>query len=305
MIHPKKVKSMLNSIYQIYEGSVFRPPSEAHSLILQATIGCSHNKCTFCISFQDKEFRIKSFEEIKRDVEAVLPYYRNSKRIFLADGNALIIPTPDLLKILNLLTNNFPNLERVGIYAGPMDILKKSVEELRLLKDAGLGIIYIGLESGSDMILKRVKKGALSKQMIEAADKVKKAGITLSVIFILGLGGKKYTKEHAQKTAEILSEMDPDFIGALTLMVVKGTPIYKEVKNKDLEILDPRGVFEELQILIQNLSLTHCVFRANHASNYLPVGGTFPEDKEMILKRLDKILKMEDVSFKPEWLRAL
>jgi radical SAM superfamily enzyme YgiQ (UPF0313 family) len=296
---------MFSQPYNIYEGPVFRPPSEARSLILQVTLGCSHNKCTFCISFQDKEFRIKSFEEIKRDVEYVLPHYKGAKRIFLADGNALVIPTPDLLKILNLLTANFPNLERIGIYAGPMDIKKKSVEELKQLKEAGLGIIYVGLESGSDMILKKVKKGALSKQMIEAAEKVKEAGITLSVIFILGLGGKRYTKEHAQETAKILSKMDPDYIGALTLMIVKGTPIYEEVKNKELEILDPRGVFEELQILIANLNLSNCVFRANHASNYLPVGGTFPQDKEIILKRLDKILSMKDVSFKPEWLRAL
>jgi radical SAM superfamily enzyme YgiQ (UPF0313 family) len=296
---------MINSIYQIYEGSVFRPPSEARSLILQATLGCSHNKCTFCITFQDKEFRIKDFEAIKRDVEAVLPYYKNTKRIFLADGNALVIPTKDLVKILDLLRNNFPKLERVGIYGGPHDILKKSVEELKELKNAGLGIIYVGLESGYDMILKKVKKGALSKQMIEAASKVKDSKITLSVIFILGLGGKKYSEEHAKETAKILSEMDPDYIGALTLMVVKGTPIYEEVKNNELEILDPRGVFEELRVLIQNLNLTNCVFRANHASNYLPVGGTFPKDKEMILKRIDRILEKEDVSFKPEWLRAL
>jgi radical SAM superfamily enzyme YgiQ (UPF0313 family) len=296
---------MFPSIHNIYEGSVFRPPSEARSLILQATIGCSHNKCTFCITFQDKDFRIKEFEAIKRDVEAVLPYYKNAKRIFLADGNALVIPTNDLLKILNLLTNNFPNLERVGIYASPQDIRKKSVEELKLLREAGLGIIYIGLESGSDMILKKVKKGALSKQMIQAADLVKESKITLSVIFILGLGGTKHSKEHAQKTAEILSKMDPDYIGALTLMVVKGTPVYEEVKKGELEILNPREVFEELKILIENLNLTNCVFRANHASNYLPVGGTFPKDKEMILGRIEKILRQKDVSFKPEWLRAL
>jgi radical SAM superfamily enzyme YgiQ (UPF0313 family) len=150
-----------------------------------------------------------------------------------------------------------------------------------------------------------VKKGALSKQMIQAADKVRESKITLSVIFILGLGGRKHSEEHASETAKILSEMDPDYIGALTLMVVKGTPIYEEVKNNELEILDPRGVFEELQVLIQNLNLTNCVFRANHASNYLPVGGTFPKDKDMILKRIERILKKEDVSFKPEWLRAL
>jgi radical SAM superfamily enzyme YgiQ (UPF0313 family) len=296
---------MFGDSYQLYEGSVFRPPSEARSLILQATIGCSHNRCTFCITYRDKEFRFKSFEDIKRDVEYVLPHYEYAKRIFLADGNALKIPTKDLLKILNLLGDNFPKLERVGIYACPHDILKKSVSELKELKEAGLGIIYVGLESGSDRILKKVRKGALSKQMIEAAEKVKESGITLSVIFILGLGGREHSREHAQETAKVLSEMDPNYIGALTLMVVKGTEIYDEVKNSELEILDPRGVFEELRILIRNLKLSHCVFRANHASNYLPVGGTFPNDKEMILKRIDKILKMKDVSFKPEWLRAL
>ncbi|UCE73783.1 MAG: radical SAM protein [Methanomassiliicoccales archaeon] len=296
---------MFDEVYQIYEGTVFRPPSEARSLILQATIGCSHNRCTFCISYRDKKFRIKSFEEVKQDVENVLPYYKNTKRIFLADGNALKIPTNDLSKILHLLEDNFPKLERVGIYACPHDVLKKSVSELKELKKAGLGIIYIGLESGSDFILKKVRKGALSKQMIEAVGKVKEADILLSVIFILGLGGKKLSEEHAKETAKVLSEMDPDYAGALTLMVVKGTEIYDEVKNGELELLDPRGVFQELRILIQNMNLSHCVFRANHASNYLPVGGTFPEDKKNILDRIDRILKKKDVSFKPEWLRAL
>lgn len=292
-------------MYNIYEGSVFRPPSEARSLILQATIGCSHNKCTFCITYRDKKFRIKSFEEIKRDVETVLPYYRDTKRIFLADGNALIIPTEDLLNILHLIKQNFPKLERVGIYACPQDILKKSLSELMELKSSGLDIVYLGLESGSDDILRKVKKGVSSKRMIEAADKVKGARIVLSVIFILGLGGKQKSKEHALKTAKILSKMDPDYIGALTLMAIKGTEIYEEVKTGKLELLEPRDVFEELGILIENLNLSDCVFRANHASNYLPVGGTLPGDKQIMLKKIRKILQMDDVSFKPEWLRAL
>ncbi len=296
---------MVPGLYDIYEGAVFRPPSEAYSLIIQATIGCSHNKCTFCVTYLDKEFRIKSFEEIKRDVETVLPHYRDVKRIFLADGNALIIPTDDLLKILKLLTDNFPNLERIGLYACPQDILKKSVSELKALKDSGLGIIYIGLESGSDEILKRIRKGVKSKKMIEAAKKVKEAGITLSVIFILGLGGKKHSQEHAKETARVLSQMDPNFIGALTLMVIKGTKIYDEVEAGSLEILEPREVFEEVRTIIEGLHCTHCVFRANHASNYLPIGGTLPEDKKNILQRIDDILAKKDVSFKPEWLRAL
>jgi len=292
-------------MHQIYEGSVFRPPSEGGSLILQATIGCSHNKCTFCATYMDKTFRIKSFEEIEKDVETVLPYYKNTKRIFLADGNALVIPTNDLLKILDLLRGNFPNLERIGIYACPQDILKKSVDELRKLRDSGLGIIYLGLESGSDSILKKIKKGVLSKRMIEAANRVKDAKITLSVIFILGLGGKENSKEHAIETAKVLSKMDPDYIGALTLMAIPGTEIYDEVKTGKLELLGPKDIFEELQILIDNLELSNSVFRANHASNYLPVGGTLPRDKQAMLHKIQKILQMEEVSFKPEWLRAL
>ena len=296
---------MAPGLSEIYEGAVFRPPSEAYSLILQATIGCSHNKCTFCVTYQDKDFRIKSYEQIKSDVETILPHYRDVKRIFLADGNALIIPTENLLKILHLLTESFPKLERIGLYACPQDILKKSVSELKELKESGLGIIYIGLESGSDDILKRIRKGVKSKRMIEAAKKVREAGITLSVIFILGLGGRKHSQEHARETARVLSQMDPDFIGALTLMVIKGTKIYDEVEAGSLEILEPREVFTEARTIIENLDLTHCVFRANHASNYLPIGGTIPEDKENILQRIDGILAKGDVSFKPEWLRAL
>jgi radical SAM superfamily enzyme YgiQ (UPF0313 family) len=292
-------------MHQIYEGSVFRPPSEARSLILQVTIGCSHNKCTFCVTYRDKKFRIKSFEDIRSDVEHVLPYYRRTKRIFLADGNALVLKTNKLLKILALLKESFPKLERIGIYACPQDILRKSVSEFKELKNAGLGIIYIGLESGSDEILKNVRKGASSEQMIEAAEKVKEAGLTLSVIFILGLGGKENSREHATKTGSVLSKMNPDYIGALTLMVIKGTEIFEEVKARKLTLLEPRDVFEELRILIDNLNVSNCVFRANHASNYLPVGGTLPDDKQDILQRLDRILQRDDVSFKPEWLRAL
>jgi radical SAM superfamily enzyme YgiQ (UPF0313 family) len=235
----------------------------------------------------------------------VLPHYKYAKRIFLADGNALMMPTEDIIKILHLLREKFPKLERMGIYSCPQDILRKSVSELKGLKNYGLGIIYIGLESGSDTILKNIKKGVKSKHMIQAAERVKEAEITLSVIFILGLGGKENSQEHAQETAKVLSEMDPDYIGALTLMVIKGTEIYNEVKAGKLKILEPRGVFEELRILIENLNLSKCIFRANHASNYLPVGGTFPADKKDILHKIDTILEKEEVSFKPEWLRAL
>ena len=292
-------------IDSIYEGRIFRPPSEAYSLILQVTIGCSHNRCTFCGTYREKTFRIKSFDQIKKDIEVVLPYYKDIDKIFLADGNALIIPTDELIKILKLLYDTFPKLTRVGTYACPGDLLKKTDSELNQLKEAGLGIIYIGLESGSDKILKRVRKGALSKHLIEGAKKVKAAGIKLSVIMILGLGGKADSEEHAMESGRVLSAMDPDYIGALTLMVVPGTEIATEVKSGKMELLEPKDVFQELRILIKNINCTSCVFRANHASNYIPVGGTFPQDKEKILKKLNRILATDDVSFKPEYLRAL
>jgi radical SAM superfamily enzyme YgiQ (UPF0313 family) len=294
-----------NYFNNIYEGTVFRPPSEAYSLILQATIGCSHNKCTFCGTYLEKQFRIKSFEQIKKDVEVVYPSYKNIDRIFLADGNALIIPSPDLIKILKFLYSKFPKLNRVGTYACPSDLLKKSVDELKQLKTAGLGIIYIGLESGSDKILKRIRKGALSKHMIEGAKKVKEAGILLSVIMILGLGGKADSIEHAEESSRVISAMDPDYIGALTLMVVDGTEMQNQVNTGKLELLEPREVFNELKILIKNINVNAAVFRANHASNYIPVGGTLPNDKEKILKKIDNILKSKEVSFKDEFMRAL
>lgn len=294
-----------NLIDSIYEGSIFRPPSEANSLILQVTIGCSHNKCTFCGTYREKTFRIKSFDEIKSDIKVVYPYYKDIDRIFLADGNALIISLPELLKILNYLYDKFPKLQRVGTYACPSDLLKKSEDELKKLQKAGLGIIYLGLESGSDKLLKKVRKGALAKHMIEGVKKVKAAGIIISVIMILGLGGKADSEEHAKESARVLNEMDPDYIGALTLMVVDGTEIAADVKAGKLELLEPRDVFQELKILLENLEVTNCVFRANHASNYIPVGGTFPDDKKTILKKLDRILATEDISFKAEWLRAL
>lgn len=292
-------------VNSIYEGSIFRPPSEANSLILQITIGCSHNKCTFCGTYLEKKFRIKTFEEIKADVDTVYPYFKDIDRIFLADGNALIIPTNDLLKIIKFLYSKFPMLHRVGTYACPSDLIKKSENELQKLRKAGLGIIYLGLESGSDKILKRVRKGALSKHMVQGAKKVKATGIKLSVIMILGLGGKADSVEHAEQSGKILSEMDPDYIGALTLMVVKGTEIYDDVQEGKVELLEPAEVFRELKILIENINVTNSIFRANHASNYIPVDGTLPNDKKKILKKLDKILESDNISFKPEWLRAL
>jgi len=287
----------------IYEGTVYRPPSEATSLILQATIGCSHNTCTFCVSYQDKRFRIKSLHEMEADIQAILPYFRDTRRIFLADGDALAIPTPRLLELLAMLHRSFPRLERVGIYGSPGNIRKKGVEDLGSLREAGLGIIYIGLESGSDAILKAVRKGALSKDMIAAARKVKEAKIPLSVIWILGLGGMEKSEEHARETARVLNKMDPEYAGALTLMIVEPAPICREVELGRLTPLSPRESLEELRRVVERLELTDCVFRVNHASNYASIGGTLPADKQKILGQIDAALKRE--GYRPEWMRGL
>ena len=287
----------------MYEGAVYRPPSEANSLILQATIGCSWNRCTFCTMFTEKEFRARGLEGIRTDVEKVLPYYRDTDRIFLADGNALCMDSKELISVLDLLYSRFEKLQRVTIYGGPIDIVKKTPEELKALKDAGLSMIYLGLESGSAEVLKRVRKGATPEMMAEAARKVKGAGIQLSVIFILGLGGKGLTQEHAKATAKVLSEMDPEFAAGLTLLLEEGAPMIDEIEAGRMTLLGPDEVMMELKTLVEGLELSDCIFRTNHASNYYPIGGKLPEDKERILAQIDKA--SSNSHFKREHFRVL
>jgi len=287
----------------IYEGSIFRPPSEAYSLILQATIGCSWNRCTFCIAFQEKEFRGKSLEELKADVEAVFSYHKDTTRIFLADGNALALPTDTLESMLKYLYKKFKRLERVTIYGGPLDIKKKTVTELKRLKKAGLSMIYFGLESGSDAVLRLVRKGVNSKTMIETGQKVKRSGIPLSVIWILGLGGKALTEEHALETARVITAQDPDYGAALTLMVEPGTQMKKDVKSGKIVLLSPEEALVELRLTIEKINTTNMLFRANHASNYVTFRGVLAKDKDRMIKQIDAAL--DEADYKPESMRRL
>lgn len=296
---------MGHGIGSIYEGTVWRPPSEAKSLILQATVGCSWNRCTFCVAYMDKEFRTKSLKELEADVKVVLPYFKDTTRIFLADGNALVIPTDELVKMLRMLYERFPHLERVSVYGGPSDIHEKSLDELKALKEAGLGIIYLGLESGSDKVLRLVRKGASAKRMVEVGRKVKASGITLSAIIIQGLGGKALSKEHAVETARVLNRMDPDYLGALTLMVCAGTPLEQQVEDGAIQLLDPSELMEELGTLVEGLELKDCVFRANHPSNYITFRGHLPDDKGRLLKEIDGAQALGQGDYRPEWLRGL
>ena len=287
-----------------YEGMIFRPPSEADSLILQVTVGCSYNRCTFCGAYQGKRFRIKRFEEIKEDVDEVSSY--KIRRVFLADGDALSIPQKGLLQILSYLKARLKGLERVGIYANAKDILRKDVEELRALKELGLEILYLGLESGDPEVLKRIKKNATVDQLIRAGKRVKESGILLSVTVILGIGGVEGSHAHAVETGKVLSAMDPDYIGALSLMIVPGTPIAKEIETGSLVLPTPFGLIQELETMIKNCQFTHCFFASNHASNYLPLRIQMPDQKEEALKQIREVLQRKDPDLlRPEYLRAL
>lgn len=287
----------------IYEGGIYRPPSEAYSLILQATIGCSWNRCTFCVAFQGKEFRAKTLAELERDVDVVFPHYSEATRIFLADGNALCLPTDELETMLEMLYRRFSRLERVTIYGGPLDLKDKSVEELSRLKAAGLTMVYFGLESGNNGVLRNIRKGAGAQTMIDTALKVKEAGLTLSVIYIIGLGGIELTGEHALDTARVLNAIDPPYAAALTLMVEPRTPMERDLQEGRLTLLTPQEALVELHATVEALKLTECVFRANHASNYVTFAGTLSRDKEAVLAQIDKALAAG--RFKPGYLRRL
>jgi radical SAM superfamily enzyme YgiQ (UPF0313 family) len=289
-----------------YEGMIFRPPSEAGSLILQVTVGCSYNRCTFCSAYRGKTFRIKKFEEIKEDIDEAALLRPPVRRVFLADGDALVLRQEKLIRILRYLKTELRALERVGIYANSRDILDKSGEELKELRETGLGILYLGVESGNDEILNRIKKNTTVDQLIRAGRKIKESGILLSVTVILGIGGVEFSQVHAEDTGKVLTEMDPDFVGALSLMVVPGTPIAKEIEKGGLVLPDPFGLIRELETMITHCRLNDGFFASNHASNYLPVRIRMPEEKEEALRIIREILQRKDPDLlKPEYLRAL
>ena len=289
-----------------YEGMIFRPPSEANSLILQVTVGCSYNRCTFCGAYREKSFRVKSFDEVRNDIDEVSSYGTRVPRVFLADGDALVLPQKELVQILDYLKLKLSGVERIGIYANAKDILKKDREELQNLKELGLGIIYLGLESGNPEVLQRIKKNATVDQMIRAADRVKESGILLSVTVLLGIGGVEGSQAHAEDTGRVLSKMDPDFVGALSLMVVPGTPVERELETGQWALPTPFGLIEELQTMIAHCEFSHCFFASNHASNYLPLKIQMPEQKEEALRRIREVLEEKDPRLlRPEFLRAL
>ncbi|MDD5167477.1 MAG: radical SAM protein [Syntrophales bacterium] len=288
-----------------YEGNIIRPPSEAYSLLLQVTVACSHNRCTFCAAYKGEKFRIKSQEEILEDIMEA-SRYRRVEKVFLCDGDALIIPQKRLVEILEQIRKNIRGVERVGLYGNAKSILRKSVAELRELKELGLGIVYLGVETGSEVILKTVHKGVGYDQLVEAGRRVKEAGIALSVTILLGIGGVAMSVDHAMDTARILTDMDPDYVGALTVMVVPGTPLYDDYAAGRFVLPDTFGFLTELGLIIGNSTFTDCFFTSNHASNYLPIRARMPGEKESTVSMIQRVIQEADrKALRPEYLRGL
>ena len=290
-----------------YERMIIRPPSEANSFLLPVTTGCSHNKCTFCGTYLGVKFRIRPLKDIKQDIDRVAQNYSWSmRRVFLEEGDALICRQHRLVEVLNHLNKRFPYLNRVGTYATPQSALIKSIDELKELNRLGLKIAYMGVETGDEELLKKIDKGVDYDQMVEAGRKIKQAGITLSVTVILGLGGIEGSQNHALQTAKILSDIDPDFAGTLTILLVPDTPLHKEWEEGRFSLISPFQSLEELRLIIQNSSFTNCFFTANHASNYLPIKARFPQQKAEMLKLIEDVLAKRDMSLlRPEFTRAL
>lgn len=287
-----------------YEGTIIRPPSEALSILLQVTLGCSHNKCTFCGTYKDKRFTIKDDQTIMADIQFASKYMGNQHRLFLMDGDGLIIPQRKLVWILEMIKEHLPWVRRVGAYANAKSVKMKSDEDLLELKEKGLGILYLGVESGDNETLRRVCKGTTAENLIKQGQRIKAAGIKLSVTVLLGIAGRANSLKHARATGRLLSAMDPNYIGALTVMILPNTPLDDDYRVGRFELPDTRELLLELREMFKHTHLSGGLFMSNHASNYLPVKARLPKDREKTLALIDAALRGE-IDLKPEWMRGL
>lgn len=287
-----------------YEGSVYRPPSEAYSLIIQATIGCSHNTCTFCPMYAGERFRVRPFEDVFSDLQEARQEHPHVERIFYADGDAMCLSTDKLLALLGAAYSIFPECTRVSVYGRADNILSKSDEDLQKLRDAGLGMIYLGAESGSAEVLKRVNKGETPEELIEAVQRAEAAGIPVSVTFISGLGGKALMEEHAVETGKMIGAMGASYVGLLTLLTAPGTPIFKDMMQGKFKQLSTPEVLKELELILEHADCRKpCVIRSNHASNRLVIKGTLPQDRDRLLMQVRTAMKNEHL-LRPKQYRS-
>jgi radical SAM superfamily enzyme YgiQ (UPF0313 family) len=302
-VHAARIAAVIR-----YEGTIYRPPSEAQSLILQATIGCSFNECAFCGMYRDKRFRVRPAEEVLAEIA----WARESlgaeavRKVFLADGDALVAKAAFLHRILDALRAAFPNLRRVSCYASPQSLQVRSVEEMSALREAGLTLYYLGVESGHDAVLARLVKGVDAAEMIRVAAKATEAGVALSAMILLGAGGRALSREHAQASARVINAIQPRFVSTLVMTPVEGTPLWEQHARGEVDELDPLELAAELREFLAGLELAGSVFRSNHASNYLALAGTLPKDKGALLAALDGVLAHpRRAAFRPEHLRGI
>lgn len=287
-----------------YEGDIYRPPGEWKSYLLQATVGCSNNTCTFCNMYRDKKFHIRPMADILEDIRMAKAYYGDVRRVFLCDGDAIIMRTADLITILDTLYATFPSLEKVTTYAGPRSTLTKTPEELKLLREHGLARAYLGVETGSDTLLRKVKKGVDARQMLEAGTRLREAGMDLWVMILLGLGGRDGSEQHILDTAAMMNEMKPRHLSALTLTLYPGTELYDDWRAGKFQPITPMDSLREARLLVEKLEVDPLHFTCDHASNYVPLKGSLPEDRGDFLTRLDRALE-SGAGMRPEWLRGL
>jgi radical SAM superfamily enzyme YgiQ (UPF0313 family) len=289
-----------------YVNPFFRPPSEAKSFILQATIGCSHNNCTYCAMYRKEEqkFRVRPMDEIKEIIDTATQSDLIDDRVFIADGNALVLSKKKLIEIMDYLKEKNPGIERIRMYANVGDILRQGVSNLKELREHGLDMVYIGFESGDDIVLERIKKGANHEQTVSASLILKEAGIMNSAMVLLGMGGTDRSLEHAEATGKLLTSCDPEYVGALSLQVRPGAPLYEEMERGEFELPNKFQLVKELEVLVQNTELTDGYFFSNHISNYLPIKAKFPEDKERVLAEIRTVLESGDESLlRPDYYR--
>jgi radical SAM superfamily enzyme YgiQ (UPF0313 family) len=289
-----------------YSGQLYRPPSEADSLILQATLGCSYNECTFCGMYRDKPFRVRPLEELEREIAWARASVPGVRKVFLADGDALVAKASFLEALLDRLNAAFPALRRISVYASPQSLQLRTVEEMARLREKGLTLYYLGIESGDDAVLTELRKGVDAAEMVRVARKAVSSGVKLSTMILLGAGGRARSREHAENSARVVSAIQPRFVSTLVMTPVPGTPLGEQHARGEVDELDPVELAAELRTFLAALELDGAVFRSNHASNFLALGGTLPKDRDAMVAALDRVLADPAAApFRPGWMRGL